>query len=86
MSRCWYHRVTILWKSPLYKTLLNDISFEIAQTLVVLIEHQSTINPNMSEWKLEDALVVEREEGREETANQSTYRTTEPYSMPGSSR
>ncbi|MDR0655202.1 MAG: Rpn family recombination-promoting nuclease/putative transposase [Treponema sp.] len=32
----------------LYKTLLNDISFEIAKKLVVLIEHQSTINPNMA--------------------------------------
>jgi hypothetical protein len=32
----------------LYKTLLNDISFEIDKKLVVLIEHQSTINPNMA--------------------------------------
>jgi hypothetical protein len=32
----------------LYKTLLNDISFEIARKLVVLIEHQSSINPNMA--------------------------------------
>jgi hypothetical protein len=32
----------------LYKTLLNDISFEIAKKLVILIEHQSTINPNMA--------------------------------------
>jgi hypothetical protein len=31
----------------LYKTLLNDISFEIDKRLVVLIEHQSTINPNL---------------------------------------
>jgi hypothetical protein len=26
---------------------MNDISFEIGDKLVVLIEHQSTINPNM---------------------------------------
>jgi hypothetical protein len=32
----------------LYKTLLNDISFEIDNKLVVLMEHQSTINPNMA--------------------------------------
>jgi hypothetical protein len=32
----------------LYKTLLNDISFEVAHKLVILIEHQSTINPNMA--------------------------------------
>ncbi|MDR3166656.1 MAG: Rpn family recombination-promoting nuclease/putative transposase [Treponema sp.] len=32
----------------LYKTLLNDISFEVGNKLVVLIEHQSTINPNMT--------------------------------------
>ncbi|MDR2052235.1 MAG: Rpn family recombination-promoting nuclease/putative transposase, partial [Treponema sp.] len=31
----------------LYKTLLNDISFEIARRLVILLEHQSTINPNL---------------------------------------
>ena len=31
----------------LYKTLLNDISFEIAKQLVILLEHQSTINPNL---------------------------------------
>jgi hypothetical protein len=32
----------------LYKTLLNDISFELDKKLVVLLEHQSTINPNMA--------------------------------------
>jgi hypothetical protein len=32
----------------LYKTLLNDISFEVDKKLVVLIEHQSSINPNMA--------------------------------------
>jgi hypothetical protein len=32
----------------LYKTLLNDISFEVDKKLVILIEHQSTINPNMA--------------------------------------
>jgi hypothetical protein len=32
----------------LYKSLLNDISFEIGNKLVVLVEHQSTINPNMA--------------------------------------
>jgi hypothetical protein len=32
----------------LYKTLLNDVSFEIDNRLVLLLEHQSTINPNMA--------------------------------------
>jgi len=32
----------------LYMDLYNDISFEIGGKLVVLIEHQSTINPNMA--------------------------------------
>ncbi|GMO21580.1 MAG: hypothetical protein Pg6A_08710 [Termitinemataceae bacterium] len=32
----------------LYKTLLNDLSFVAGNKLVVLIEHQSTINPNMA--------------------------------------
>jgi hypothetical protein len=31
----------------LFRTKLNDISFEIGDRLVVLIEHQSSINPNM---------------------------------------
>jgi hypothetical protein len=32
----------------LFMERINDISFEIAGKLVVLIEHQSTINPNMA--------------------------------------
>jgi predicted transposase/invertase (TIGR01784 family) len=32
----------------LYMTQINDLSFEIGGKLVVLIEHQSTINPNMA--------------------------------------
>jgi len=32
----------------LFMDLFNDISFEIGGKLVVLIEHQSTINPNMA--------------------------------------
>jgi len=32
----------------LFKDFINDISFEIDGKLVVLIEHQSTINPNMA--------------------------------------
>jgi hypothetical protein len=32
----------------LYKTLRNDISFEVDKKLVVLVEHESTINPNMA--------------------------------------
>jgi hypothetical protein len=32
----------------LYKTLLNDISFAIGDRVVVLIEHQSAVNPNMA--------------------------------------
>jgi len=34
-------------ENVVYMDLYNDISFEIAGKLVVLIEHQSTINPNM---------------------------------------
>jgi predicted transposase/invertase (TIGR01784 family) len=32
----------------LFMNMLNDISFEIGGKLVILIEHQSTINPNMA--------------------------------------
>jgi predicted transposase/invertase (TIGR01784 family) len=32
----------------LFKDRINDISFEICGKLVILIEHQSTINPNMA--------------------------------------
>jgi len=32
-------------ENVVYMDLYNDISFEIAGKLVVLIEHQSTINP-----------------------------------------
>jgi hypothetical protein len=31
----------------LYRNLLNDISFEIDRRLVIILEHQSTINPNL---------------------------------------
>jgi len=32
----------------LFMDMINDISFEIGDKLVILIEHQSTINPNMA--------------------------------------
>ncbi len=32
----------------LFKGLINDVSFEIDKKLIILIEHQSTINPNMA--------------------------------------
>ena len=35
-------------ENVLFMELLNDISFEIGGKMVVLIEHQSTINPNMA--------------------------------------
>ena len=35
-------------KNVLYMDKFNDISFEIGEKMVVLIEHQSTINPNMA--------------------------------------
>jgi hypothetical protein len=35
-------------ENVLYMDLYNDISFEIGGKLIVLIEHQSTINPNMA--------------------------------------
>jgi hypothetical protein len=31
-----------------YRTFLNDLSFGLAKKLVILIEHQSTVNPNMA--------------------------------------
>src|SRR5215469_9383147 len=35
-------------EDALYMDRINDISFEIGGKLVILIEHQSTINPNMA--------------------------------------
>jgi predicted transposase YdaD len=35
-------------ENVLFMELINDVSFEIGGKLVVLIEHQSTINPNMA--------------------------------------
>jgi predicted transposase/invertase (TIGR01784 family) len=35
-------------KDVLFMGLINDISFEIGGKLIILIEHQSTINPNMA--------------------------------------
>jgi hypothetical protein len=35
-------------KGVLFRSHLNDISFVVGDTIVVLIEHQSTINPNMA--------------------------------------
>jgi len=35
-------------ENVLFKGLINDISFVIGGKLVVLVEHQSTINPNMA--------------------------------------
>jgi predicted transposase YdaD len=34
-------------EGALYRDRLNDLSFTVGEKLVVLIEHQSTINPNM---------------------------------------
>ncbi|MDR0719996.1 MAG: Rpn family recombination-promoting nuclease/putative transposase, partial [Treponema sp.] len=34
-------------EDALFKTRINDISFEAGEKLVVILEHQSTINPNM---------------------------------------
>jgi hypothetical protein len=34
-------------EDALFRTRVNDISFEAGEKLVVIIEHQSTINPNM---------------------------------------
>jgi predicted transposase/invertase (TIGR01784 family) len=34
-------------EDALFKTKINDISFELGEKLVVILEHQSTINPNM---------------------------------------
>jgi hypothetical protein len=35
-------------EGALFMERINDISFEIAHKLVILLEHQSTINPNMA--------------------------------------
>ena len=35
-------------RDVLFMEKINDISFEIGGKLVILIEHQSTINPNMA--------------------------------------
>ncbi len=35
-------------EQSLYKTYNNDVSLEINRKLIVLVEHQSTINENMS--------------------------------------
>ncbi|MDR0758986.1 MAG: Rpn family recombination-promoting nuclease/putative transposase, partial [Treponema sp.] len=34
-------------EDALFKTRINDISFEVGEKLVLILEHQSTINPNM---------------------------------------
>ncbi|MDR3123425.1 MAG: Rpn family recombination-promoting nuclease/putative transposase [Treponema sp.] len=34
-------------EDALFRTRINDISFEAGEKLVVILEHQSTINPNM---------------------------------------
>jgi hypothetical protein len=34
-------------EDALFKTKINDLSFEAGEKLVVILEHQSTINPNM---------------------------------------
>jgi len=53
-------------ENVLYMDVYNDISFEIGGKLIVLIEHQSTINPNMSlRMLLYVARILERTvEGR----------------------
>jgi predicted transposase YdaD len=35
-------------RNALYRARINDVSFTIDRKLVVLIEHQSTVNPNMA--------------------------------------
>ena len=61
----------------LYMDLYNDISFEIGGKLIVLVEHQSTINPNMAlRFLLYICRVLEkRVKGR-------TLYSTKPVSIP----
>ena len=61
----------------LYMDLYNDISFEIGGKLVVLVEHQSTINPNMAlRFLLYISRVLEKKfKGR-------TLYSTKPVSVP----
>jgi hypothetical protein len=34
-------------EDALFRTRINDLSFEIGEKLVVILEHQSTVSPNM---------------------------------------
>ncbi|MCL2879995.1 MAG: Rpn family recombination-promoting nuclease/putative transposase [Treponema sp.] len=48
-------------ENVLFMDLYNDISFEIGGKLIILIEHQSTINPNMAlRMYLYSARILER--------------------------
>jgi len=61
----------------LYMDFYNDISFEIGGKLVVLIEHQSTINPNMA---LRLLLYVARV--LEKTVNRKSIYSRKRISIP----
>jgi hypothetical protein len=41
------HKYNRLLEDALFRNKINDLSFEIAKKLVVILEHQATINPNM---------------------------------------
>ena len=64
----------------LFMNMMNDISFEIGGKLIVLIEHQSTINPNMAlRLLMYIARVYDINEGRNEEIGRKC-RTLAEYS------
>jgi hypothetical protein len=52
-------------ENVLFMGVINDVSFEIGGKLIVLVEHQSTINPNMALRLLLYIAVQKRKEERE---------------------
>jgi hypothetical protein len=64
-------------ENVLYMDLFNDISFVIGGKLIVLIEHQSTINPNMAlRLLLYYTNIIER------TVTRKGLYTSKPLSIP----
>ena len=64
-------------ENVLFMELINDISFVIGGKLVVLIEHQSTVNPNMA---LRLLLYIARV--YENMASDKSLYSTRPLSIP----
>jgi len=67
-------------RNVLFMGKLNDISFEIGGKLVVLIEHQSTINPNMAVRLL---MYIGRVYEKTIHSKKNILRRTFPHPAPG---